>query len=382
MPGLKRKPLTLKKKERDYLLKTIKSRDFPVAQVRRAKILLLFSEGKKITEIAEQLHTTRSVINRCLDKAHAYGVLKSLDDLPRSGRNPSITDDAQSWVLSLVCQSPKEFGYAAEMWTYSTLIKHIRNNCKSAGHDCLSKIGKGRLNMILSKCNIKPHTKCYYLGQRDTGFEVKVANVLCVYKEVHLIDEASNVEKRKKFATISPGENPGIQATKSFVPQLSPLPGKYQTIARDRQYKKVSTINLLAGIDLHTGYVSPLVRNRHRSREFIAFLKLLDRNYAKNCRIRIILDNHSSHTSVETREYLLSFSEPNRFELVFSPGNGLWLNLIESFFSKLSRSLLQHIRAQSKKELIEQVYKRIHEINQEPVMFKWKYKLDEISASL
>lgn len=374
MPGLKRKPLILKRNEREYLLKVIKARDFPVVWVRRAKILLLFSEGKKITEIAEYLHTTRSVINRCLDKAYAYGVLESLGDLPRSGRDPSITDNAKSWILSLICQSPKEFGYTADTWTYSTLIKHIRNNCKYVGHDCLLKIGKGRLNIILSKSNINSHKIYNYLERRNAGCEVKRADVLCIYKEIHLIDETP--------AAISPGEKPGIQAKKNLVPQLSPIPGKYQTASHDHQYKKLSTIYLQAGIDLHTGHILPLVRNCQRSREFIGFLKLLDQTYTRDWKIRIILDNHSSHTSVETREYLLSFSEPNRFELIFSPGNGLWLNLIESFFSKLSRSLLRDIRVQSKKELIKQIYKRIHEVNQEPVFFKWEYKLTDISVSL
>jgi len=356
------------------LLKVIKSRDFPVTWVRRAKILLLFSEGKKITEIARQLHTTRSVINRCLDKAYAYGVLESLADLPRSGRDPSITEDAKSWILSLICQSPKEFGYTADTWTYSTLIKHIRNNCKYAGHDCLLKIGKGRLNMVLSKSNINPHKIYNYLERRNTECEVKKANVLCIYKEIHLINETP--------AAISISEKPGIQAKKNLVPLLSPIPGKYQTTARDQQYKKVNTIYLQAGIDLHSGYILPLVRNRHRIQEFIGFLKLLDQTYVKDWKIRIILDNHSSHTSVETRKYLLSFSEPNRFELIFYPKNGLWLNLIESFFSKLSRSLFRDIRVQSKTELIKQIYKRIHEVNQEPVFFKWEYKLDEIFVSL
>ena len=373
MPGLKRKPLILKKKEREYLLKVIKTRDSPAPRVRRAKILLLFSEGKKITEIARQLHTTRSVINRCLDKAHAYGVRESLADLPRSGRAPSITDNAKSWILSLIRRSPQKFGYTAGTWTYSTLIKHIRNNCKYFGHDCLLKIGKGRLNMVLSKSNINPHKIYNYLERRNVGSEDKRAGVLCIYKEIHLIDETP--------AAISPGEKPGIQAKKNLVPQLSPIPGKYQTTAHDHRYKEVGTIYLQAGIDLHTGHILPLVRNCQRSREFIGFLKLLDQTYTKDWKIRIILDTHSSHTSVETREYLFSFNEPNRFELIFNPGNGLWLNLIESFFCKLSRSLLRDIRVQSKKELIRRIYKRIHEVNQKPVFFKWEHKLTDISVS-
>lgn len=382
MPILKRKPLILKEEEREGLLKIINSRNPPVAQVERANILLLFSEGKKIKEIAEQLQTTRRVINRCIDKAHAYGALKSLNDLPRSGRNPSITDDAKSWVLSLACQNPKDLGYASETWTYSALITHIQKNCKEAGHDCLSKIGKGRLNMILSKGNIKPHKISYYLERRDPEFETKMTNLLHVYKEIQMINETPNTEQTRKSVTISYDEKPGIQALKNLAPQLSPIPGKYQTIARDHQYKRLGTVSLLAGIDLHTGLVIPLVRDRHRSREFIEFLKLVNQTYPEDWKIRIILDNHSAHTSVETQGYLSALSNPNRFEFIFTPKHGSWLNLIESFFSKISRSFLRNIRVQSKKELVERIYKGIEEINQEPVIFRWKYKLDEISLFL
>ena len=382
LPRLKRKPLILKEEEREYLLKLITSRNSPVSQVERANILLLFSEGKKIKEIAEQLKTTRRIINHCIDKAHAYGPLKSLKDLPRSGRNPSISDDARSWVLSLACQVPKELGYAAETWTYSLLIKHIRNNCNDAGHGCLINIGKGRLNAILSKGNIKPHKISYYLERRDPEFDTKMANVLCVYKEVQLINETPNIEQKRNSVTISYDEKPGIQATKNIAPQLSPIPGKYQTIARDHQYKRLGTVSLLAGIDLHTGHVISLVRDRHRSQEFIEFLKLVDQTYPEDWKIRIILDNHSAHISRETRKYLLSLSNTNRFEFIFTPKHGSWLNLIENFFSKISRSFLRHIRVESKAELVERIYKGIDEINQEPVIFKWSYKLDEIGATL
>lgn len=386
MPLLKRKPLILKPEERESLLKIITTRNAPMGQVERAKILLLFSEGIKIKGIAEQLRRSRDVINRCIDKAHAYGTLKSLKDLPRSGRNRSITDEAKSWVLSLACQRPKELGYAAETWTYSALIKHIRSNCRYAGHDCLSKIGKGRLNMILSKSNIRPHKISYYLERRDPDFEAKMANVLCVYKEIQIFNESPNTEQRRRrrrsSVTISYDEKPGIQAIKNLAPQLSPIPGKYQAIARDHQYKRLGTVSLLAGIDLHTGHVIALVRNRHRSKEFIEFLNLVDQTYPKRWKIRIILDNHSAHTSQEVRKYLLSISKPNRFEFIFTPKHGSWLNLIESFFSKISRSFLRHIRVQSKMELVERIYNGIHDINQEPVIFKWRYKLDEISTSL
>jgi len=113
---------------------------------------------------------------------------------------------------------------------------------------------------------------------------------------------------------------------------LLPKVNEHSTIAKDPEYKRLGTVSLLAGIDLHTGRVIPLVRGRHRKREFIEFLQKLDKEYPDNVNIRLILDNHSAHKSKETQRYLKS--KPNRFTFVFTPTHGSWLNLIEAFFSK------------------------------------------------
>lgn len=121
-----------------------------------------------------------------------------------------------------------------------------------------------------------------------------------------------------------------------------------------------------------------MVCDRHRSVEFIEFLKKLDSQYPDDWKIRVILDNHSSHISKETKKFLATI--PNRFEFVFTPKHGSWLNMIEIFFSKIARSFLRNVRVDSKQELIDRIYKGIEEINQEPVIFKWKYKLDELTC--
>ena len=87
----------------------------------------------------------------------------------------------------------------------------------------------------------------------------------------------------------------------------------------------------------------------------------------------------ASHISKETQRYLQSM--PNRFEFVFTPKHGSWLNMIEMFFSKIARGFLRHIRVESKEELKNRILQGIEEINQEPVVFRWKYKMDEISLA-
>jgi transposase len=372
----KRKRLVLAEEIVKELKQIANSRTEKACRVNRAKILLWYAGGKRVTEIAREMKTNRPLVERTIDRALAFGPLRGLDDLPRPGRNRQITDDDRAWVLSIACKKPTEFGYAQETWTYSLLIKHIHKHAQDQGYICFNKLGKGVLHKILSESDIKPHKIRYYLERRDPEFEEKMANVLCVYKDVEM-QRASNIPEN--HVTVSYDEKPGIQAIKNIGAELLPVPGKYAEIGRDHEYKRLGTVSLLAGIDLLSGRVIPLVKNRHRSKEFIEFLNKLDTNYPKGCKIRIVLDNHSSHISKETQRYLRD--KPGRFEFVFTPKHGSWLNLIESFFSKMARSLLRHIRVQSKEELVERIYRGIEEINQEPVIFRWRYKMDEIALA-
>ncbi len=376
MRKTQRSKLTVSDKEKSELVRISKSKTSPHREVIRSTILLQYMDSKTISSIARDCNTNRPLVERCIDKALAYGALTALKDLPGRGTKPTITDDATSYVLSIACQQPKALGYADEIWTYSLMIKHIRANCVESGHSCLSKIGKGVLHGILSKGNIKPHKIAYYLEKRDPEFDAKMANVLQVYKEISLINEGKR--RREKETTVSYDEKPGIQAKKNIAPQLPPVVNKYKVIMRDYEYKRLGTLSLLAGIDLHTGKVIPYVSNRHRSKEFIEFLEILDNEYPDDWKIRIILDNHSSHLSKETKKYLLT--KPGRFKFVFTPKHGSWLNMIEMFFSKTARSFLKRIRVESIEELKERIYKGIEAINDEPVIFRWKYKMEDIDV--
>ena len=148
------------------------------------------------------------------------------------------------------------------------------------------------------------------------------------------------------------------------------------SFARDHEYKRHGTVSLLAGIDLLSGKVHALVKDRHRSREFVEFLKLLDAAYPAHTAIRLILDNHSAHISKETNTWLAT-QPPGRFEFTFTPKHGSWLNLIEGFFSKLARSVLRQIRVASKQELKDRIIAAMDHFNQSPVVHTWSYKLEK-----
>lgn len=122
-----------------------------------------------------------------------------------------------------------------------------------------------------------------------------------------------------------------------------------------------------------------MVSETHNSKDYIEFLKKLDNKYPKGDKIRIVLDNLKVHTSEATRKYLATV--PGRFEFVFTPKHGSWLNMVEGFFSKMTKQMLRGIRVKSKDELKERIYLYFDEINEVPVVFHWRYNLDDIDVS-
>jgi len=354
------------------------SRTEPAQQVERAQILLAYAAGESISAMARRLGTNRPKIERCVNKALQIGPLAALEDLPGRGKPAAISAEARAWVISLACQKPKDLGYAAELWTTRLLASHVRQHCTTQGYPSLQRLARGTVSKILRQSQVRPHKISYYLERRDPDFESKMAQVLYVYREVQTLRQAGQ-EISSLIAVLSYDEKPGIQVLENTAPDLPPRPGVHPAIARDREYIRHGTLSLLAGIDLLTGHVHGMVAERHRSREFVAFLKQVDRFYPASATIRIILDNHSAHLSKETRTYLATV--PNRFDFVFTPKHGSWLNLVESFFAKLAKTLLRGIRGSSKAELRERIERHLHELNQEPVVMKWTYGLETISVT-
>jgi transposase len=302
-----------------------------------------------------------------------FDVMAALDDSPRPGKAPEITDDARAWLVSLACQKAKDLGYPHELWTTRLLARHIRDHAVAAGHPCLANIAQGTVCKILARHDVKPHKVRYYLERRDEDFEAKMADVLCVYREVAILRDSGTGESN--VAIISYDEKPGIQAIGNSAPDLLPQPGSYPTFARDHEYQRHGTLSLLAGIDLLTGQVHACIEERHRSREFVGFLERLDTAYPSDTAIKLILDNHSAHISKETKAWLATKPE-GRFSFVFTPKHGSWLNLVEGFFSKMARSMLRHVRVTSKAELKARILAWLDDINRDPTVHTWTYKID------
>lgn len=362
-----------------------RSRTEPASRVERARILLHYRDDPSHYAVGRAVGVTHQTVQRCLARATRFGVMAALDDSPRPGKEPEITVPARAWLVSLACQKAKDVGYPHELWTTRLLARHAREHGPAAGHPCLARIVQGTVCKILAEQQVKAHKVRYYLERRDPEFDAKMAEVLCVYREVAIlratetdaakVGEPGPAEKTTpNIAFVSYDEKPGIQAISNTAPDLPPAAGKHACVARDHEYKRHGTLSLLAGIDLLTGQVHACVEDRHRSREFIGFLKKLDAAYPCDTAIKVILDNHSAHISKETNRWLAAQPEC-RFNFVFTPKHGSWLNLVEGFFSKMARSVLRHIRVASKAELKQRILAYLDDLNREPLVHAWSYKI-------
>jgi transposase len=228
----------------------------------------------------------------------------------------------------------------------------------------------------------------YYCERRDEDFDGRAHDVLVVYKQLSLcFDERGEVwaecvdAEGRAVHTVSVDEKPGIQAIAPTGEDRPPVPGgdakgRPATTQRDHEYRRLGTRSLIAGIDLLEGVAHPLVRPTHKSSDFVDFLKVLDSYYPRRDSIRLILDNHSVHTSAETQAYLNTV--PGRFTFVFVPKHASWLNLVESFFGRMSRQMLRGIRVSSVAELESRIYRWFDEFNADPSPYRWTWGIDDV----
>jgi len=161
-----------------------RSRTEPASWVERARMLVAYRKDPSFFAVGRALGVHHQTVQRCVERAVAYGPLAALDDRARPGREPTITAAAKAWLVDLACRKAKELGYPHELWTTRLLARHAREHGPAAGHDCLAKLAQGTVCKILNRQAVKAHKVRYYLERRDAEFEEKMAQVLCVYREV------------------------------------------------------------------------------------------------------------------------------------------------------------------------------------------------------
>src|SRR5258708_21752571 len=174
-----------------------RSRTEPASRVQRAQMLLAYRENPSFFAVGQRVGVHHQTVQRCIERALAYGPLMALDDRPRPGKEATITPEAKAWLVSLACRKAKELGYPHELWTMRLLARHAREHAPAEGHVCLGKLVQGTVCKILDEQEVKPHKVRYYLERRDPEFQEKMAEVLCVYRQVKILKETAVRSKTK-----------------------------------------------------------------------------------------------------------------------------------------------------------------------------------------
>ena len=131
--------LAMSNEEIAQLTSVSHSRTERASRVERARMLLAYHEAPSFFAVAQQLGAHHQTVQRCVERALAYGPLAALDDRPRPGKEPTITPEAKAWLVSLACDKAREHGYPHELWTTRLLARHAREHGPVAGHACLAR---------------------------------------------------------------------------------------------------------------------------------------------------------------------------------------------------------------------------------------------------
>src|SRR6187399_3694659 len=219
--------LAMTAEEIETLTALSRSRTEAARHVERALMLLAYRQQRSFFAVGQRLGVHHQTVQRCVERALVYGPLAALDDRPRPGKQPTITPEAKAWLVSLACDKAREHGYPHELWTTRLLARHAREHGPTVGHECLARLVQGTVCKILGQEEIKPHKVRYYLERRDAEFEHKMAEVLCVYREVQVLKKAAAKARKaiKRVAIVSYDEKSGIQALATTAPDLPLEPG-------------------------------------------------------------------------------------------------------------------------------------------------------------
>lgn len=339
--GKQIKSIQLNETEKESLEKIINKRTSPQQMVLRAKIIILTSEEFSVTEIMNQLQTTKVTVSKWKKRFLEKG-LDGLVDSDRPGRTKKYSPEIRHKIAAEACNPPPGRSH----WTIRDLAQHLG-------------VDRGIVERVFKEEAIKPHLVKYYHHSTDPEFEEKMLNVVGLY-----LDPPENA------IVLSVDEKTGIQALDRTQPVLPLKPhGKVKNIPFE--YKRMGTTSLLASLNVHSGEILGKCENRHTNQEFLSFLKKLEKTYRKkNRKIHIICDNYSAHKHKNVMEWV---ENQKNVQIHFTPTHASWLNQIEIWFSIMSRKVLKQGIFKSVKDLIQKIEQFIESYNETAQPFAWTY---------
>lgn len=341
-------PIMLDDKTRAELERRVRAGTCPQREAKRARVILLAADGVSSRRISIEVGMHESHVAMWPQRFLAEG-LEGLGDAGRSGRPATYGHDDRVKMAALAClqRDPDD---PVATWTYEELAEE----CHRHG----IAVSVSQLWRILDDLDLKPHKVKGWLNRRDDPeFWDRVQDVCGLY-----------LNGPEDAIVVSVDEKTGIQAKERVVATASPAPGRHARY--EFEYRRHGTASLLAAMDVHSGEVLATDIDRNNSLTFIDFLDEIDRNVAPALQIHLVMDNGSSHTSKETRKWLAAHP---RFVAHYTPKHASWVNMVELFFSIVTRKVLKRGNFCSRDDLVSKLMRFITGYNETAKPFAWTY---------
>jgi transposase len=321
----------------------------PQAVALRARIVLRAAQGQANAGTAAELGCSEPTVRRWRRRFTRRGV-PGLFDRPRSGRPETYGPSDRLVVIAVATSVPPE---GAARWTQALIAAHLAERGPAPSRSTVRR--------VLAEARIRPHKVRGWLNRADDeDFWAKAGAVCRLYRAIP-----------PGTLLISVDEKTGIQARSRIRPAQAARPGRDRRV--EFEYKRHGTVSIVAAMDVGSGQVVAERIERNDSAHFIRFLTMLDRSTDPALRIHLIMDNGSSHTSKATRAWLAA--RP-RFAVTYTPKHASWLNMIEQWFSALTRRALRGGDFASREDLEAKITAFTVRHNRTARPYRWRYDAD------
>ncbi len=316
----------------------------------RATVVLLAAEGRQNKDIAVEAGLDRRQVALWRERFLSGGIDALRKDAPRSGRPATITAEIESRIVQATLQ---ETPIDATHWSTRTLAAHL-------------DVGATTVRRVWQSNGLKQHLSRTFKLSRDPRFEDKLLDVVGLY-----------MNPPEHALVLSGDEKSQIQALNRTQPGLPMKRGRAGTVTHD--YKRHGTTTLFAALNTVDGKVISMCQPRHRHREWLKFLRLIDRRTPKHLNLHLIVDNYATHSHPEVQKWL---ARHPRFVMHFTPTSASWLNMVERFFRDITDKRIQRdsFASVAELELAVDLYVAHHNIDPKP--FIWTASATDILAKV
>jgi transposase len=347
--GRQLKELKLTGAESEQLVEWTRRHKTSQALALRSRIVLACAQGADNSEVARRYDVTRQTVGKWRRRFLEHR-LDGLLDEPRPGA-PRKLDGAR--IERLIATTLNEKPRQATHWSTRLMAAKLG-------------LSQTTVSRAWRAFGLQPHRVETFKLSTDPLFIDKVRDIVGLY-----------LNPPTKALVLCVDEKSRIQALDRTQPLLPLALGVAER--RTHDYKRHGTTSLFAALDLATGRVIGELHRRHRSQEFLAFLRTIEANVPPELDVHLILDNYGTHKTPSVKAW---FARHPRFHVHFTPTSASWLNLVERFFALLSTRQIKRGIHRSTREPENAIRAYLDMHNQNPKPFMWTKTADEILASV